>query len=227
MVTFKKQKMTAQEKIKFLESRVETLENENAILKSMLKKQTLFGNKMTGIVSEMDELLGKKKLEIESLTNQLLAKSNIESLDDFSIDLESQVMIKSNNFGANSVSFLEHQKQVKMNKERLENEFEKTKDGKFKCPYTDICSHVTKYRHNLAKHIRIHTGEKPFACDICGQGFTDESNCKKHMLTHPDMKGVQCKYCRVRFSELEIESHQVKCQVRQKRKRKRIKSDSE
>ena len=227
MVTFKKQKMTAQEKIKFLESRVETLENENAILKSMLKKQTLFGNKMTEIVSEMDELLGKKKLEIESLTNQLLAKSNIESLDDFSIDLESQVMIKSNNFGANSVSFLEHQKQVKMNKERLENEFEKTKDGKFKCPYKEICSFVTKYRNNLKQHVCIHTGERPYVCDICGRDFRHQSACKLHMLTHPEMKGVQCEYCRRRISQSKIENHREQCRIRQKRKRKRTKNDSE
>ena len=47
-----------------------------------------------------------------------------------------------------------------MKKERLEKEFEKTKDGKFKCPYIDIYSHVTTYRHNLKNHIRaIRTAE--------------------------------------------------------------------
>ena len=43
----------------------------------MLKEQTNFGNKMTKIASEMDELLGMKKLEMESLTNQLFAKPDI------------------------------------------------------------------------------------------------------------------------------------------------------
>ena len=67
----------------------------------------------------MDELLEKKKQKIKSLTNQLLAKSN---LNDFSIDLESST---------SQIGFLEIQKQVKMKKERLEKEFARTKDGKF------------------------------------------------------------------------------------------------
>ena len=143
--------MSAQEKTALLESKITRLENENHSLKSMLKQQENFGNKMAQIVSEMDELLEKKKMEIESLNNQLLAQPKIEELNDFSIDLEGLEP---------QIGFLEHQKQVKMKKERLEKEFEKTKDGKFKCPYIDIYSHVTTYRHNLKNHIRaIHTAE--------------------------------------------------------------------
>ena len=231
-ISNKIRKMSDQEKIKLLESRITVLENENLLLKSMWKQQTLFGNKMTQIVSEMDELLEKKKQEIESLTNQLLLKTQNyndfnditmpENFNDFSIDLESSEVVESKQ----EITFLQHQKQVKMKKERLEKEFERTKDGKFKCPYKDICNYASKHRNNLRKHICIHTGEKPYSCDICGRSFIQQGDCKKHMLTHPEMNGVQCNYCRIRISESQIESHQTKC-ARKQRKRLRIKSDPE
>ena len=53
--------MLAEEKIESLEKRISVLENENLLLKSMWKEQVGFGIKMTNIVSEMDELLEKKK----------------------------------------------------------------------------------------------------------------------------------------------------------------------
>ena len=82
--------------------------------------------------------------------------------------------------------FLEHQKQVKMAKEILEKEFEKTEDGKFKCPY---CDHVTKYRWNLKKHILVHTGERPYRCEICGLEFKQKEHRKKHMQNlHTEME---------------------------------------
>ena len=66
--------MTAQIKTEVLEKRVTALENENRLLKSMLKEQVSFGTRMTEILAEIDEVLGQKSREIESLTNQLLAK---------------------------------------------------------------------------------------------------------------------------------------------------------
>ena len=212
--------MSRQDKIELLEARIVVLENENCQLKSMLRKQMHFGSRMTEMIAEMDELLEKKKLEIESLTHQLLIAppdSKKEDIDDFCIDLDPPVR---------TVGFLEIKRQARLKAERLAEEFERTKDGKFKCPFEDICDHASRYRSNLRKHIRIHTGEKPYVCDFCGERFTEQGHCKRHMLTHPEMKGVQCTHCKSRFEEPAIESHQTKCWARTTPTRKRKRANS-
>ena len=152
--------MSNQSKIEILEKKIQILENENSILKSMLKQQVTFGHKITVIVAEMDELLEKKKLEIDALSKQLLTQptaTKTEPIEDFSIDLGSEDL---------RVGFLEIQKLREIRKKEIRNEFERTEDGNFKCPYKDVCNYVAKYRHNLKSHIRKHTGERPYICNF-------------------------------------------------------------
>ena len=209
-------KINVLKKIDFLEAKIERLENENRDLKSALQRQVDFGNRMTELIAEMDFLLDKKKLEIESLTNQLLcsspdARSEADSnivLDSFCLDLETP---------AQKVGFLELQKTRNQQKEN----YEKTIDGKFKCPYEDICDFVSAYQGNIKVHIRRHTNEKPFVCDICGREFKQRSACKNHMMTHPEMNGIKCKHCHRKLAAENIESHMEKCSNRPSRKRKR------
>ena len=117
--------MSDQSKIEILEKKIQFLENENSLLKSMLKQQATFGHKITVIVAEMDELLVKKKTEIESLTNQLHARPPAK-IEDFTVELGTSI---------SEISFLELHKCRKIIKESLDNEFERTKDGKFRCPF--------------------------------------------------------------------------------------------
>ncbi|XP_070546827.1 zinc finger protein 91-like [Ptychodera flava] len=51
----------------------------------------------------------------------------------------------------------------------------------YKC---DFCPKVWKDSGNMAKHRRIHTGEKPYRCSTCGKDFRSKSNLNTHMKSH-------------------------------------------
>ena len=53
----------------------------------------------------------------------------------------------------------------------------------YACPF---CS-ISMNRTNMEKHIRVHTGEKPFACPYCNYSSTQKGNCDRHMKRcHPE-----------------------------------------
>jgi KRAB domain-containing zinc finger protein len=34
---------------------------------------------------------------------------------------------------------------------------------------------------NLQRHIRKHTGDKPYKCDVCGKGFSENCSLQRHI----------------------------------------------
>ncbi|XP_043923038.1 zinc finger protein 236 [Protopterus annectens] len=65
------------------------------------------------------------------------------------------------------------------------------------CAY---CPKSFKKPSDLIRHVRIHTGEKPYKCGVCGKSFTVKSTLDCHIKTHAGQRLFSCHVCNNSFS---------------------------
>ncbi|XP_067389853.1 zinc finger and BTB domain-containing protein 8A-like isoform X2 [Emydura macquarii macquarii] len=74
-----------------------------------------------------------------------------------------------------------------------------TDDVRFKCPF---CTHMVKRKADLKRHLRCHTGERPYPCEACGKRFTRLEHLRSHFRTiHQACKPI-CRKCKRHVTDL-------------------------
>ena len=64
----------------------------------------------------------------------------------------------------------------------------------------DICDKTCSRKSNLNVHMRIHLLDKPYKCTVCGRGFAQNGELSRHLRTHTGEKPYKCVVCSKKFA---------------------------
>ncbi|XP_034745725.1 early growth response protein 1-like [Etheostoma cragini] len=88
----------------------------------------------------------------------------------------------------------------------------------YACP-ADGCDRRFSRSDELTRHVRVHTGQRPFQCRICMRSFSRSDHLTTHIRTHTGEKPFACTECGRKFARSDERKRHAKIHQRQRERK--------